>query len=204
MSKSTLSLWFVDLQLPQAAKDRLTQMVYKKSILGLIKRNRLQTHLAIQRARLIRESARKEILKINNKELLLVGVALYWAEGYKRVKIHKGKAKVHHPVSLTNSDPFLVKIFLRFIREVCQVPEEKIKAEVRIYEHQNEGHLLEFWSRITGIPPTHFGKFYYGISKSSQGKRPYNILPYGTIQIRIGDTPLYNRIMGWIDGLSNL
>ena len=45
-----------------------------------------------------------------------------------------------------------------------------------------------------------FGKSYYGVSKSSQGKKPFNILPYGTIQIRVNNTELFHRIMGWIDG----
>ena len=200
--KATLSDWFANLELSNAAKKRISDRVHETSVKALIKRNKLQTHLAEQRAKLTRETAKKEIVELSKKELFLVGVALYWAEGYKRPKIENGRIKTSHSVSITNSDPYLIKIFLRFLREICEVPEERIGANVRIYQHQNAAYLLEFWSKITNIHPNKFEKFYYGISKSSQGKRPFNILPYGTIQIRFNNTELYHRIMGWIDGLA--
>jgi len=98
----------------------------------------------------------------------------------------------------------MVKLFLRFLREVCEVPEETISADIRIYEHQNEAHLLDFWSKTTDISYSRFKKFYYGVSISSQRKKAFNTLPYGTIQIRVNNTPLFHKIMGWIEGLGNL
>ena len=201
--KATLSNWFIGLELPEEAKERIKKRVYEKSVLGLIKRNKLQTHIAEQKARKTRETAKREIEQLSKKELLLIGTALYWAEGYKKPKIQNGKIRISHSVSMTNSDPYLIKLFLRFLREVCEAQEEKITANLRIYEHQNENYLLDFWSKSTDIPYSRFQKFYYGISKSSLGKRPYNTLPYGTIQIRLGNTNLYYRIMGWIEGLKN-
>ena len=200
--KATLSDWFTGLELSEKANERIQKRVYEKSIAGLIKRNRNQTHIAQQRARQTREVARKEVATLSKNDIFLLGVALYWAEGYKRPIVKDGKVKTNHPVSMTNSDPLLIKLFLRFLRETCRVPEEKISANVRIYEHQNEVYLLEFWSKTTGIPYNRFQKFYYGVSKSSLGKRPFNILPYGTIQVRVNNTVLYHQIMGWIDGLA--
>ncbi len=201
--KSTLSDWFSRLEISQKAKERINNRVYEKSIKGLIKRNKLQTHLAQERAKLNRETAKKEIPKLSKKELFLTGVALYWAEGYKRPQVHNGRIITSHPVSMTNSDPNLIKIFLRFLREICEVPEEKISANVRIYQHQNEAYLLEFWHQVTNIPNNRFQRFYYNTNKSSSNKRPLNISPYGTIQIRVNNTELYHKIMGWIDGLAN-
>jgi len=157
--KSTLSGWFSDLELPKEAKKRLSERVYKKSIEKLIKRNKLQSHEASKRARGIRSTAKGEVEDISSKELMFAGISLYWAEGYKRPIVVNGKTKTHHPVSLTNSDPKLIKIYLRFIREICGVPEEKIRADVRIYEHQDEAHLLEFWSQTTNIPYDRFKSF---------------------------------------------
>ena len=112
------------------------------------------------------------------------------------------KVKTHHPVSMTNSDPYLIKIFLRFLREVCKVPEEKISANIRIYEHQNANYLLDFWSKTTGIAPSKLQIFYYKTNNSSQDKGDFYTLPYGTIQIRVNNTELYHKIMGWIEGLT--
>ncbi|MEK7161472.1 MAG: hypothetical protein AAB729_02155 [Patescibacteria group bacterium] len=202
--KSTLSGWFYGLQLSEQAKNRLSARVYEGSLKGLIKKNKQQTLLAMAKAKNTRNKASKKIGKLSKKELLILGAGLYWGEGYKRPIIKNGKARSYHPVSLSNSDPALISVFLRFLREICEVEENKIRAGLRIFQHQNAEELLQFWSKLTKIPKERFEKFYYGISKSSLGKRPFNILPFGTIQIRVNDTSLYHKIMGWIEGLTKI
>ena len=204
VSKSTLSQWFKNLQLSEKATTRLKSLVHEGSLKGLMKKNRQQTAVAFKRAKVIKSSASKSIGNLSKKELLILGASLYWGEGYKRAIIKDGKARTYHPVSLSNSDPKLIVIFLKFLREICLVEEKKLRAGLRIYTHQNSDQLLQFWSKLTRIPKERFEKFYYGVSKSSLRKRPFNILPYGTIQIRVNDTSLYHKIMGWIDGLTKI
>jgi hypothetical protein len=202
--KSTLSEWFTNLVLSKEASERLKTRAYHGSVTALVKRNKLQTHLAKQRAFSVRNNALKEIGQISKRDLFILGIGLYWAEGYKRPIIKNGVERSYHPVSLSNSDPKLVMVFLKFLREICKIDESKITAGLRIYQHHNPEYLLNFWSELTKIPKGKFQKFYYGISKSSLGKRPFNVLPYGTIQIRIANTELYHNIMGWIDGLAKM
>lgn len=204
MSKSTLSSWFRHLIIPKEAQERIINRSRSASINALLKINKLQTHKAEERVRISRTEHRRAIGVLSKRELMLLGSALYWAEGYRRPVVRDGKARTHHPVSFTNSDPSMVKLFLRFLRETCEVPEEKISADIRIYEHQNEAHLLDFWSKTTDISYSRFKKFYYGVSISSQRKKAFNTLPYGTIQIRINSTVLFHKIMGWIEGLQGL
>lgn len=202
--KSTLSGWFRDMILPHSAQERLKKRFQERSLAGLLKQSIFQTQAAQNRARTIRTQAKNNVGSLSSRDLKIAGIALYWAEGYKRPIVVKGKIKTHHPVRMSNSDPYLVALFLRFLREICQVSEERIRVSVHHYEHQNTGYLLEFWSRTTGISSGQFKSFYNGISKSSLGRRPYNTLPYGTVQIGVNDTALYHKIMGWIDGLSSV
>ncbi|NCO25143.1 hypothetical protein COW77_01200 [Candidatus Wolfebacteria bacterium CG18_big_fil_WC_8_21_14_2_50_39_7] len=199
--KSTLSGWFSGLELSEKSRKKILERVRKKSLEGLLKRNKNQTALAIKRKIDIRSRASKEIDSISKKNLFFIGITLYWAEGYKRPIIKNGRELTYHSVSLTNSDPDLIKVYLRFLKEICSVPENKINADIRIFKHQNADNLLKYWEKTTGIKKEKFGKVYYGISKSSLGKRPFNRLQYGTIQIRVNDTKLFHRIMGWINGL---
>lgn len=200
--KSTLSDWFTGLELSETARNRIKNRIYAGTLKGLIKRNKRQTHLAIQRTKRIRLASSKEITTLDKKELRLVGITLYWAEGYKRPIVRNGKERTNHVVSLANSDPKLISIFLRFLREICAVPEEKITANIRSYEHLKEERIIKFWQEITKLPRKNFDKVYYGISKSSEGKKPFNRLPYGTISIRVNNTNLFHKIMGWIEGLA--
>ena len=199
--KSTLSGWFLNLQLSTKAKQRLDSRVKEGSLKGLLKKNKQQTTLAHQKAKSIRQKSAQDILGISKQELLVIGVALYWGEGYKRPIMKNGIARSYHPISLSNSDPKLIVTFLKFLREICEVDEKKIKAGLRIFEHQNSNQLLQFWSKLTKIPKEQFEKIYTGISRSSLGKRPYNTLPYGTIQIRVHDTALFHKIMGWLESI---
>lgn len=199
--KSTLSSWFSNVQLSEKVRNTINAKGREKSIRLLLDRNKKQTELAVKRNYDIRKKYARDIGQVSDRELLLTGVALYWAEGHKKLFIKNGREITSHPVSLTNSDPALIKVFLRFIREICNVEESRIKASIRMFEHQNEGHVFNYWHSITGIKKENFGKVYVGVSRSSQGKRPYNRLPYGTIQIRVADTKLFHQIIGWIEGL---
>ena len=202
--KSTLSSWLSNVQISSDAQKRIEERTRKKSFEGLLKINKQQTARALQRKQTIIKAAMREISALSRKDLFMLGVSLYWGEGYKRPIRRNGRELTCHSVSITNPDPKLIFCFLKFLREVCEIPEEKIKASIRIYEHQNENELLRFWSEITDIKNEKFEKTYYGVSKSSQGKRPFNILPYGTIQIRVNNTELFHKIMGWIEGVKNV
>lgn len=203
ISKSTLSMWLSNVILSETSRKILEKRTRQKSIGALLKRNRMQTVLAVKRAKEIRLKSATEIPKISSLNLLFIGVALYWAEGYKRPIIKNGREVTHHSVSLTNSDVELVRIFIRFITETCEVPISKIKANVRIFEHLNEKEVMNYWLKKIGIPKENFTKSYVGISRSSMNKRPFNRLPYGVIQIRISNTQLFHRIIGWIEGFKN-
>src|SRR3989338_3993950 len=89
--KSTLSGWFTNLELSHKAKQRIQKRVYAGSLRGLIRRNKNQTHLAVQRMRSARSKARNEIQSLSKNDIKLIGVALYWAEGYKRALVKNGR-----------------------------------------------------------------------------------------------------------------
>lgn len=203
ISKSTLSNWLGNIILSSEAQGIIKKRFREKSLVGLLNRNKNQTYLAVERKRKIQLEAMTEINKISKENLFFIGLALYWAEGYKRPIIKNGREVTYHPISLTNSDVKLIKIFLEFLQKICNVPIEKIKANIRIFKHLNEQEVLNYWIKETGIPKQNFTKTYLGISRSSMGKRPFNRLPFGVVQIRIGDTKLFHRIIGWINGLKN-
>lgn len=200
--KSTLSSWLSQTVISSEARNRIAKRYHEGSLRGLIRRNKNQTHQALKRKDVAYTTSRNEIKNFSHYELKLIGAALYWAEGYKRPIIKNGREATYHNISFTNSDPKMIILFLQFLREICKVSDENIKAEVRIYSHMNELKILNFWKKITCLPLNNFAKFYYGVSKSSLGKRKFNRLPHGTIAIRVNNTNLFHRIMGWIEGLA--
>lgn len=200
--KSTLSGWFTDLELPEKATKRLKDRVDAASIRGLIARNKNQTILAEARSKEMHAGGTKLIKNISKRDLLIIGTALYWAAGYKRPVVIKGKTRTSHRVSLTNSDPDLICIFLQFLRETCKVPDDKITIWIRYFEHQDQTYLLDFWQKKCNIPYSNFRKTLQTVSISSQRKKSYNSLPFGVAQISVNSTNLYHKIMGLISGIA--
>ena len=130
---------------------------------------------------------------LSKKDILLIGTALYWGEGFK---------KTRWTVSFSNSDPLMIKFIMKFFIEVCRIPKEKIKATVQTHPNVTDENAINYWSEISKIPLCQFRKCYTRLSPSSKQKRPINTLPFGTLRLSIGDYKTINKIKGWIQGIS--
>lgn len=197
VSKSTLSYWLSDIKISEKASEKILKRVHEGSLKGLIRRNKNQTILAERRAQEARISGKKEVKKLLKNSLFLVGLSLYWAEGYKKGAFgSKWKA-----VDFANSDPELVKIIMKFYRQICKVEDRKIKVQLIAHKNINIKEAIGYWAGLTGLPKSQFIKTCCSVSKSSKGKRNGHSLTHGTVHIRINDVKLFFRIIGWIDGL---
>lgn len=190
--KSTLSGWFKKLHSSEQVKQQNisgAKIIWAKNITAYNKQRSLDSR---KRWELIRQKHIKEIGRLSARELLLVGVALYWAEGYK---------KSNWNLVFCNSDPAMVVLIMKFFGGICNIPKEKIKGQVQIHRNISPEQAIDYWSRISGITKTQFRKPIYQVAKSSKSIRG-NTLPYGTFRILINDVVLVNKIKGWISGLS--
>ncbi|HTW96047.1 MAG TPA: hypothetical protein VMD74_00095 [Candidatus Methylomirabilis sp.] len=133
----------------------------------------------------------KENLNDNEEKLKIAGVMLYWGEG----------TKAGGTVTFSNSDPKMVRIFLKFLRKICGISESRVRALLHIYPDHNEKKLKYFWSQITGIPESQFSKTF--IHRKSGGSYK-NTSEYGTISLRYSDKQLLVIINNWIKDLSNI
>lgn len=196
LSKSTLSYWLHNVSLSEKAKNRLNKRVYEKSVKALIKRNKAQTFEAEKRSKLIYKTACLQVKKIDKKQLFLIGTALYWGEGYKK----GADGSSWKCVDFTNSDCDMVKVMMRFFREICLVNEKQFRIQVMVHKKEQVKEAVKYWSKITGVNKEQFIKTSYSVSSASKGKIK-NILNYGTVHVRVYDVKLFYKIIGWIDGL---
>ncbi len=199
--KSTLSGWMRNIVLSEKARARIQSRVRQGVYNGLIKRNKLQTHVARQRVAQIRAEGKQFLPKLTKDDLVVVGAVLYWAEGYKRPLVRNGKEITAHVISFVNSDSDAVRVFVRFLIEILHIPREHINFSMRLYAHINENEALNYWAQVTGATRACFKKTTYLVSGASKGKRPFNRLPYGTLQVSVNSTDKFSFLMGLIDGV---
>ena len=69
-----------------------------------------------------------------------------------------------------------------------------------IYPNINPQKSINYWQNVTKIPIENF-RTQMAISRSSQGKRPWNLLPNGTVQVRVSKRQDFFKIRGLIDGI---
>lgn len=85
----------------------------------------------------------KEKLTFKERQLLLLGLMLYWAEGNK---------KNQSTVALGNLDGRMIKLFLKFLRDICQIEEKRIRLYVRIYKNFSKEKARLYWKNLLSLP----------------------------------------------------
>jgi len=131
-----------------------------------------------------RFSVKKE-LTLAEQKLKLAGIMLYWAEGTL-----KGST-----VDLANSNPAMVRIFLKFLREICGAKEERLRVYLYTHSSSNIEELKNYWHKVTNISLSQFTKPYIRRGNPHLSNRK---MLYGLIHIRYNDKRLLQTIDTWI------
>jgi len=194
IAKSTLSNW-VHQEISQSEQKEIKKTTVKKGLLKLIKINKNRSINVQKKEREIQKKYAEQIKEIDTAALFWLGLGLYMAEGAKT-----GRWK---PV-FYNSDPVLNKIMVDYFLKICIAPKNRIHIQLVLHKGISENKAKQYWSRILKIPARMFYKASFIESKSSKGKRPINTLPYGTIQIAVGNKEAFNKIKGWSLGVNKL
>jgi hypothetical protein len=92
-------------------------------------------------------------------------------------------------------------VFLEFLERLLYVSRQQVRAEIHIQPNLSAVKSLSYWHEVTGIPTERL-KIYKVISRSSNRKRPKNILPYGTVHIRANGRKEFFKVKGIIDGIA--
>lgn len=117
--------------------------------------------------------------------LKTAGIMLYWGEG----------TKGHGSVAFSNSDPEMIKVFLKFLREICGTSEDRLRVSVHAYEDHNINELKKYWSNVTKISTKKFYKPYIHRQKTGTYRKSSK---YGTISVQYNDKKLLDTINDWI------
>lgn len=188
VAKSSVSTWVKDVKLTPQQKLRLKNKIHSPEVVERRRQSRMKNES--NKKAFAMDEAANEIRKLDHNMLKMIGLGLYWGEGAKKTK---GMAR------LSNSDPMIIKMGMRFFREICNVKEDRFRAHIHLHSASAVKESEKYWSGITGLPLSQFFKTYTIKSKSSKNVR--QTLPYGTLDVGVGDTKLLLKILGWIEGL---
>ena len=187
VAPSSVSVWVRDVPLTPEQLEALRQMnpAYNRQLRGA---NR-NAERGRDRRRRYQETGRAAARQ--REPLFIAGAMLYWAEGDKRSR---------NAARISNSDPELLRLFVRFLRVHFDVPDEKLRVTCHLFaDHiQRQVEIEQHWLNVVELPRAFLNKSFVNVySKYSQKKRR-NKLPYGTCRVTVHSTEVVQSIYGAI------
>jgi transcriptional regulator with XRE-family HTH domain len=188
VSKSSVSLWVRDLPKPPPRAEHMAMM--REARWGPYRRER---DLVRQQTK---DAAAREIGRMTDRELFLVGVGLYWAEGAKSKPYC-----VREETVFINSDPDMITLYLAWLG-VLGVERDRLRFAVSIHESADVAAAERFWADLVGVD---VGLFQKTVLKKHNPKTVRKNVGEGyrgclKVAVRPG-ADLYRRIEGWWCGI---
>lgn len=145
-SKSSISLWVRDLPKPERKRS--------PEEAAAIARRGWEAKLRIrdEERRRTKKTAKDSIGTLSARELFLVGVGLYWAEGNKDKPYARREC-----VAFVNSDPGMIQVFLAWL-DLLGVERHRLRYAVMIHETADVAAAERFWAGLVGATRSAFNK----------------------------------------------
>ncbi len=192
VAKSTLSLWLRSVGLAKTQKQRLTEKKIEAALRGADIRRQQRLH-AIQN---IEKETKKDITDLTQEDLFLCGVMLYWAEGSKEKDITKNSV-----VKFSNSDPKMIRLFLKWLEEIAQVKHTDIVYELYIHETAGVGNALSYWAKTISCNKEEI-RVYFKRNHITTNRKNIEKDYHGLIRIVIRKSSvLMRKIHGWTNAI---
>ncbi|KKT28110.1 MAG: hypothetical protein A3G02_02370 [Candidatus Yanofskybacteria bacterium RIFCSPLOWO2_12_FULL_44_13b] len=184
VAKATLSLWLKNEKMSEPQIKRLFQKKQEAMSRGL-KTRKQNVRNAIEK---IRESSAKEIGSLSKRDVWLLGLAVYWRERF----LNKSDEDLIKGVRFTSSDPSLIKLFLKWLREIGGLSNEEIVFDLFVKNRKARADCVKYWAAITSYPAEDFTRVYVQKMKAK----------FGLLRVRVrASSMLARQVSGWIHGI---
>ncbi|MCW2640964.1 MAG: Resolvase helix-turn-helix domain protein, partial [Dactylosporangium sp.] len=99
----------------------------------------------------ISATAAASVTGLSQDDVLRLGAIMYWCEGTKVKPWRPGTERL----TFTNSDPGLIRLYLRFL-DALRVPAERIQFRVAIHETADSDAAMRWWADVVKVPGERF------------------------------------------------
>lgn len=190
VSQGTVSRWCVDISLSNTQRRALEEKRRAAGIAAL--RPWIEKRRDMSAADIItqKELGKKDLGTLSRRDIYMLGLGLYWGEGYKKGSQEWG---------FVNSDPHIIRTIIEWLRVYYKIPISRLTARLTINTlyAKNVERLTQTWSRETGIAASQFRKpsIIHGYGKPERIEDTYR----GTLRIKVSrGTSLRRRVLASI------
>lgn len=194
IAKSTLSDWLKSVSLAVPQKQRLTEKRMLAARRGGVARRKQRMEQVAE----CNERGRADIGTLNQRELWLIGTALYWAEGSKQKENN-----VSAGIIFGNSDSRMIKTFLHWVKLVG-ISEENLRFELYVHETRKADvpSFQKWWAKVIDLPQSRIDRIYFKKGNIKTNRKNIGDLYHGLLRIKVNSSTKLNRLVnGWVEGI---
>lgn len=196
VSKSSVSLWVRDMPRPPRLSYEQTR---KRAAEGVRRYWAAERPAREARREEVRLAAAADIGALAPRDILIAGAIAYWCEGSKRKTYRQTE-----PVAFINSDPDLIKLFLRFL-SAAGVEATQLGFRVHIHESADVAAAEQFWVAATGAQPAQFHRTTLKRHNPRTIRKNVGTDYHGCLIVTVRQSgDLYQRIEGWVRAVTAL
>lgn len=197
VTKSTLSFWCKDIILTESAILKVKTNGKIKSVRGLLRYSETKRKERMVRNILQKQEGVKVLGILSSRDILMVGLGLYWGEGYKYENGELG---------FTNSNPYMIRFYFKWLK-LWKVEKDSLIFRITLNEFfkKGEDNIKSFWINFLGIKKEQFSKTTF-IKTNLKKASLKNIENYkGILRVKVKKgTYLRNKILGAIDNIAGI
>ncbi len=196
VSKSTVSMWCRDISLSKEALQKIVLKSKSKSTLSILNYTESLRKKRIATISNIESIGAKRLGKLTDRDVYCIGLGIYWGEGYKKGSQEFG---------FTNSDPQMIKFYIKWLKIVFNVQLKDLILRVSVNQcHKNRiTEITDFWCNISGAKLDQFTKPSF-IKSNSKKIYTENNKHYGTLRIKVRKgTNMRREVLGALKSISS-
>jgi transcriptional regulator with XRE-family HTH domain len=135
VSRSTMSYWFKDKPYTPN-QEVLDRIKHGTGVEGIRRHNQKVKEISN-----LRDMGKFELGELSKRDLWLLGIGLYIGEG----------SKTTEAIRIVNSDPAVVKLAIKWLKDVCGLKDENLTISLHLYPDSDVEACKTYWQGVTEL-----------------------------------------------------
>lgn len=131
----------------------------------------------------------EEFASLKYHPLFIAALMIYWGEGDKLSRSR---------VSVANTEPAMLRLFVYFLRNICGFTDKKIRAWILAYPDMDIEASKAYWIEKTALNEGNFRK-----TIVIQGKHTTRKLTNGVCTVEVSSTYFKIKMLIWLRSFAN-
>lgn len=150
VAKSSVSAWCRDIALTEEQIEALIQRDLAGIRKGQLVIAEMRRKERLERVEKYQMEAFHDLERLLLRDIFMLGIGLYWAEGAKRVR----------RVTIANTDPFIINTFLLFLFTITKMTKLDLICHIQlnILHKDRYPEVLEYWMKNLDLTKDQFRK----------------------------------------------